>query len=615
MKETDKLFSTIIKCLKPFVKKLKIVIKPLGKSINRTSKKINNTYKKINEKNPYIEPVVMIGIPCLFVLAMILGIKNFTTVEEINITKNSAEYLYYENKYDESIEEYNKMQKEENWPIWTVKSADIYSIKGDIKKSSSLLKEAIIKRDRIIKEEGFDKYKDKDIELINSMLFTFIMNKEYDEAISLGEQYISEYGRNKEILKTLFSAYISNNHIYKAEMLTEEYPIDEKSAYDVCVLANMNMLINRWDKGLELLKDAWYLDKNELKIYDVIEDMSSFNSEKLIESIQAKIENNTNEDAYKMLLAKAYSVSKETANDAEELMKDLDDNNVDGIASDFINYEICKSRNNNSEAEEYLEAAERKAEKEKKDSYVTYYISAVKAFNNERYEEAFNLAKKSIIANQEYINNYESLIPDILLAKGNIKPTEAYFRTAMKKEPYNYETIIKIANYYSNYESNNEKARNYYELALNIKKDDSELYFKLAKLDIVDEKWEDASNNLKEAIKLDEDNPEYYRTLGAVYLKSSKNEEGIELTRKAYSMNEKDILALNNAGWYYLMVENDIARGYENIKAAYEEIPASMDESTKNSLIENYNKSKEVYDKFLKDSSQEFKITGLKLFY
>lgn len=615
MKETDKLFSTIIKCLKPFVKKLKIVIKPLGKSINRTSKKINNTYKKINEKNPYIEPVVMIGIPCLFVLAMILGIKNFTTVEEINITKNSAEYLYYENKYDESIEEYNKMQKEENWPIWTVKSADIYSIKGDIKKSSSLLKEAIIKRDRIIKEEGFDKYKDKDIELINSMLFTFIMNKEYDEAISLGEQYISEYGRNKEILKTLFSAYISNNHIYKAEMLTEEYPIDEKSAYDVCVLANMNMLINRWDKGLELLKDAWYLDKNELKIYDVIEDMSSFNSEKLIESIQAKIENNTNEDAYKMLLAKAYSVSKETANDAEELMKDLDDNNVDGIASDFINYEICKSRNNNSEAEEYLEAAERKAEKEKKDSYVTYYISAVKAFNNEKYEEAFNLAKKSIIANQEYINNYESLIPDILLAKGNIKPTEAYFRTAMKKEPYNYVTIIKIANYYSNYESNNEKARNYYELALNIKKDDSELYFKLAKLDIVDEKWEDASNNLKEAIKLDEDNPEYYRTLGAVYLKSSKNEEGIELTRKAYSMNEKDILALNNAGWYYLMVENDIARGYENIKAAYEEIPASMDESTKNSLIENYNKSKEVYDKFLKDSSQEFKITGLKLFY
>ncbi|WP_195264159.1 tetratricopeptide repeat protein [Clostridium sp. 1001275B_160808_H3] len=615
MKKTDNLFSTIIKYLKPFVEKLKVVIKPFRNGIDGTSKKISNTYKKMNEKNQYIEPVIMICIPCLFVLIMILGIKSFTTVEEINITKNSAEYLYYENKYDEAIEEYNKMQKEENWPIWTVKSADIYSLKGDIKKSSSLLKEAIIKRDRIIKEEGFDKYKDKDIELINSMLFTFIMNKEYDEAISLGEQYINDYGKNKEILKTLFSAYISNNHIYKAEVLTEEYPMDENSPYDICVLANMNMLINRWDKGLELLKDAWYLDKNEMKIYDVIGDMASYNNEELIKSIKDMIDKNEDEDAYKMLLAKAYSVSEETAGDAEELMKDLEDNSAYGIASDFINHDICKVTNKNSEAEEYLEDAERKAEKEKKDSYITYYISSLKAIDNEKYDEAFNLAKKSVIANEEYSNNYGSLIPNILLAKGNIKPTEAYFRTAMQKEPYNYETIIKIANYYSNYEYNNEKARNYYELALNIKKDDSKLYFKLAKLDIAEEKWEEAANNLNKAIKIDENNPEYCRTLGAVYLKNSKNEEGIEFTRKAYSINEKDILALSNAGWYYLMVENDIARGYENIKAAYEEIPTSMEENTKNAIIENYNKSKEVYNKFLEDSSQEFKISGLKLFY
>lgn len=615
MKETDKLFSTTKKYLKSFVKKLRVSVKPLLKGLNRTSKKVANTYKKANEKSPYIEPVFMIGIPCLLVLIMILGIKNFTIVEEVNITKNSAEYLYYENKYDEAIEEYNKMQKEENWPIWTVKAADIYSLKGDIKKSSSLLKEALIKRDRIIKEEGFDNYKDKDIELINSMLFTFIMNKEYDEAISLGEQYINDYGKDKRILNTLFSAYISNNHIYKAEVLTEEYPIDKESAYDTCILANMNMLINRWDKGIELLKDAWYLDKDEMKIYDVIEDMALFDREKLIESIQTIMDKNTNEDAYKMFLAKAYSISEETVNKAEELMNDLEYSKTEGIASDYINYEICKIKNKSSEAENYLEDAEKKAEKEKGDSYISYYISSIKAFNDEKYDEAFTLAKKSIIVNQEYPNTYGVLIPDILLAKGNIKPTEAYFRTAIQKEPYNYATIIKIADYYSNYESNDEKARNYYELALNIKIEDSKLYYKLAELDIADEKWEDAAENLKKAIKLEEDNPEYYRALGAVCLKSSNNDEGIEFTRKAYSMNEKDILALNNAGWYYLMVENDIARGYENIKAAYEEIPTSMDEAIKNSIIENYKKSKEVYDKFLEDNSQEFKISGLKLFY
>lgn len=615
MKDIEKLFSTIRKPLKSFINKLKKVFEPFGKAINRTGTKISNAYKKANKKNPYIEPFVMIGVPCLFVLIMILGIKSFTTVEEINITKNSAEYLYYENKYDEAIEEYNKMQKEEKWPIWTVKAADIYSLKGDTKKSSSLLKEAIIKRDRVIKEEGFEKYKDKDVELINSMLFTFIMNKEYDEAISFGEQYIKDYGKDKDILKTLFAAYIANNYTYKAEMLTEDYPLDEKSPYDICILANMNMLINRWDKGLELLKDAWYLDRNEMKIYDVIDDMVSFNNEKIIESIQDMINSNINEDAYKMFLAKAYSVSEETAYKAEKLIRELEGKNIDGIAADLISFEICKITNKNSEAEDYLENAEQMAEKEKKDSYIEYYISSLKAFNNEKYDEAFTLAKKGILANQECPKIYGNLITDILLAKGNVKATEAYFRTAMQKEPYNYETIIRAANYYFKYESDNEKARNYYELALNIRKDDSKLYCKLAQLDIAEEKWEEAACNLEDAIKLDEDNAEYYRALGAVYLKNSKNEEGIELTRKAYSMNEKDILALNNAGWYYLMVENDIARGYENIKAAYEEIPTSMDETTKNSIIENYKKSKEVYDKFLKDSSQEFKILGLKLFY
>jgi tetratricopeptide (TPR) repeat protein len=174
---------------------------------------------------------------------------------------------------------------------------------------------------------------------------------------------------------------------------------------------------------------------------------------------------------------------------------------------------------------------------------------------------------------------------------------------------------MRIANYYSNYESNNEKARDYYSLALNIKVDNSKLYYKLARLDIIDEKWDDAALNLKEAIKIEKDNQEYYRTLGAVYLTQGNNEEGINLIREAYAMNEKDVISLNNAGWYYLMVEKDIARGYENIKAAYEEISTTMDEATKNTIVGNYNKSKEIYEQFLKDSSQDFKLSGIKLVY
>ena len=93
------------------------------------------------------------------------------------------------------------------------------------------------------------------------------------------------------------------------------------------------------------------------------------------------------------------------------------------------------------------------------------------------------------------------------------------------------------------------------------------------------------------------------------------NEEGIELTRKAYSMDEKDSIALNNAGWYYLMVENDIARGYDNIKGAYDDISASLDEETKKEIIDNYNNVKKVYEEFLSDDSQEFDLSGINLIY
>ena len=40
-----------------------------------------------------------------------------------------------------------------------------------------------------------------------------------------------------------------------------------------------------------------------------------------------------------------------------------------------------------------------------------------------------------------------------------------------------------------------------------------------------------------------------------------------------------------------------------------------MDEATKNTIVGNYNKSKEIYEQFLKDSSQDFKLSGIKLVY
>lgn len=614
MKEVRELFSNVNNILKPFVNKIKDALKPIHKILNNSCKKISNKYRQANSKNKYVEPIVVISASCLFVLIMILGIKSFTTVDEISITSSSAEYLYYENKYDEAIEEYKKMQEEDNWPIWTVKIANIYSLKGETDTANTLLKEAISKRDKIVKDEGYDKYIEQDLELINSMLFIFTLNKQYDEAISLGEQYINEYGKNNTILKTLFLAYVANNDLYKAEEVIENYQLDESSAYDISELASMNMLINKGDNGIELLKDAWALDKNELKIYNVLESMYLFDKNSLINILEDKLKE-SDEDAYKVFLAKAYSMSKDTADKALNIINELDDEESNNIVTDIIKFEINKNLNNIDEASNYLDEAIDKSEAINKESYITNYLLSLKSINNDKYDEALIYAKKSINGSSNNSEIYGSLIPQILIKKQDFNAIEAYYRTALEKEPYNYEFIISLADYYANVVSNDNKARYYYELALDVRKDDCSLYLKIVDLDIKEQKFDEAISKLEEAIKIDDENPVYYRTLGALYLEQGMNEDGIELTRKAYAMNEKDSIALNNAGWYYLMVENDIARGYDNIKGAYDDMQASLDEDTKKIIIDNYNNAKKVYEEFLSDDSKEFDLSGINLIY
>lgn len=614
MKEVKGLFSKFKTHLKPFFNKVKSLFKPVNKALKSSMKKISYLYKKANSKNKYVEPLFVISTSCLLVLIMIISIKSFTTVEEVNIANNSAEYLYYENENDKAIEEYRKMQENDNWPIWTVKIADIYSLQGEKEKSNTLLKEALIKRDKVIKAEGYEAYKEKDLELIKSMLFTFTLNQEYGDVISFGEQYIKDYGQNKDIAKILFIAYLQNNNEYKAEELLDTYPLDEKSSYDIATYANMNILINRWDKGIDLLKDAWNIDNNDIKIFNVIRAMYLFDKDSLIDALKNRI-NDSNEDEYKVFLAASYSMDKDSTDKALNLINELDDKKIDTINTDLIKQEVYNNLNNESMNQEYLEDAIHKSKAIDKESYSTYYLLSLKALSNGKYDEALTYAKKSINSNINNAESYGILIPSILNSKKDFNTIEIYYREAMKREPFNYEIILNLANYYTNYVSNDEKAKEYYKFAINLRKNNSDLYKKLAEIDIKDEKYEDAIENIKEAIEIDDNIQEYYTTLGALYLIEGNYEEGIEVTRKAYSMNDKDVRALNNAAWYYLVVEKDLLRGFENLKAAYSEIPAGMTDEDKNIIIENYNSIKNAYDKYMSDETEEFNITDLKLIY
>lgn len=563
-------------------------------------------------KNKYTEPIVVITSCCLFVLVMVLALKGNFTLEEVNITKNSAEVMYYNNKYDEAILEYSKLQEQEEWPEFLAKSADIYSLKFEREKSNNILKETIIKRDKLFREEEIEDYKDK--ELINDILFTFNMNKEYSEAISYGEQYINEYGYNNDIVKTLFTSYLISNFKFKAEEIINKYDLDESSAFQLAEVANMNMLLNKWDEGLALLNKALSIDKNEIKIYEVLEEMKIFNEEALIESLNNSIKENLENETYKIMLAKVYSKNKSTAKQAEEIINSIKNIEEYGSSIDLIKYDIYTKLGENIKAQNSLKEAEEKVKEEKPESSYYYYVLGLKEFSLGDLDEALVNSKKSIITNEKESNVYISLIPDLLSAMGEYKKIEVYLREYIHKNPFSYRTIIKFADYYST-ESSNDKAREFYEMALNIRQDDENLYYNLVNIDIINENWVDGIEKMNRAIQICKENSNFYRTLGALYLKNEEYDKGIEYTRKAYEMNEKDILALNNASCYYINIEKDVYRAYENIKTAYDEMPVSLDENKKKLISDNYKRIKGVYDSLEEDKTTKYSTMDLNLFY
>ena len=80
-------------------------------------------------------------------------------------------------------------------------------------------------------------------------------------------------------------------------------------------------------------------------------------------------------------------------------------------------------------------------------------------------------------------------------------------------------------------------------------------------------------------------------------------------------VNENDVLTLNNAACYYMIEEEDVWRAYANIESAYDDMPKELDEKTKATIIDNYNKIKKVYDVVANDSGVVITVPTLELVY
>lgn len=541
-----------------------------------------NKESRKKKTNKYVEPILTIGLSLLFTFGVLVLIQSILGEKAVTISNNKAEEYYYEGKFDEAINEYMSMQNDDKWPIWIVKAAGIYSIKGDLAKSDNLLKEAMVKRDKVMLEDG-DKYLEQDKELINEVVFTFYINGELDQAESLGEYYLTTYSTYKPLLKTMFAISLAKDNKELAEEIIETYPVDLENAYDLAILAKMQILLGDYEKGLNNLKKSYELDRNEIKIVDVIMETCEFDKEKLLENVLELSQENPNEEVYKIWL--------EEINNVNETEVNLSDNIINKV-------------NFNIDGEEI-----------EKDSYVYYYIEAWNYYNKGQYDKALDYCKEAIALNSQYTNTFGILMPKILIATESSQNVDGYFRTAIYNEPFNYNLISSIAQIYKDDLANYDKAKELLNSALLLNNKVDELYYELAFVDLAREKEDEAIDDFKNAISINKNNYKYYRALGTIYYNIGENDKAIENIREAYSLNEKDVLSLNNAACYYVMVEKDIWRGYTNIESAYNDMPTYLDKEAKEVITTNYKAIKKVYDKYVNDESILVDLESLELLY
>ena len=396
---------------------------------------------------------------------------------------------------------------------------------------------------------------------------------------------------------------MANGNKEKAKETLKKYNIDKESSYDLALYGKMNMLVDNYDVAFSNLKDSWNKNKDEIKVFDIIEEMAHSNMEDTINKITLLSQKNPKENTYKVWLAKCYSMDKSKVDKGRELIENLKDEELGNSMFKSISAQIEKNAGNKEESDKIIKSIIERKEK----TYVDYNIEGQYYFDNKEYDKALEACKQSIIKNGEYSDNYGVLMTDIMIGKKQVEMAEPYFRTALRKEPFNYKLILNIADYYYGTAKNMETAYSYYNLATRINPKDDKIYYSMALANLNNHKSEEAITQLKKAIELRGNEITYHNALSVIYFNNKKMEDSIKEIKAAYAIDKNNVMALNNAGCYYITNTDEIERGVENLLGAYEKMGNNIDSETKNTITSNYEKAKQYLKEYNQNKSKSTK--------
>lgn len=563
---------------------------------------IDSLKKLITDKK-----VVMISI--VVIMSLVFIFLSLSKLSTSKLEKEASKYFYEEN-YDKAIEQYEKLSdsKVKN-ALWDAKIAEIYYLKRDYENCEKYLQSAKNKED-------------KNDDAVNTILFVSLMNSNYSnvkeknqdklsEVQNLGEEYLKNYPKNKEILKMMITIYLNNNNFERALQLANEYPDDENSAKDLAVHSSIYMALGEYDKGLEKLKEAFLKDRNELKIYDVIAQGYQYEKEIFLNKILALSDSNKDEIMYKFYLAKIYSLEKENASKGLQIIEELEKEYKD-IQLSLIKVIALENSGDLEQSEALLQQLIAK----NKNDYGVNHVAGWFFYKKGDYGKSEEYAMKSIVINSNYVDNYGFLIPEIFKINKEGKGAEPYLYKSLKLEPFNNNLYVNRGYYYWYTLKDSLKAIESLNMAKTFKKNQWEINYDVALIYLANNNYEEGINLLQKSIENSEATVKYHRTISTANLLVGNNPEGYKELQIAYSLDGKDILTLNNLACYYLTVEGDLDNAVLKITEAYSGLDTIYDDQSKAILKENYEKVLKLKEAYNNGADNEvISIPELTMFY
>jgi len=536
----------------------------------------------------------------------------------IKISNNKIEKLalnyFYEEQYDKSIDLYKKLSKvEKNKALWDARIAEVYYLKKDNENCDKYLQSAKSKQDN----NG---------EALNTILFVSLMNYNFNnvidnnddnninEIIQLGESYLKEYPNKKDLIKTMIQVYLTNSELDKAKSLVEKYPVDQNSAEDIAIQGSMFISLQQFDKGIEKLRQAYMVNKDEFKIYDVLAQGHQYEKVSFSNKIIQLYENNKEDEMLKLFVSKIYSLESETSKKALDMLGELGENQNNGemLEPYLIKIVALQNSGNNSESEALLKDLILKH----KNDFKVSHIGAWYYYKSGQYDKAREYALKSIELNKSYVDNYGFLVPEILKMTMEGKGAEPYLYTSVKLEPYNYTLQLNKGYYYWHVKKDSLRAVEFLNNANLYRRNDSENYYDMSLIYLENNNYDKAIKLLKKCLEINNNAAKYHRTLGTTYLLVSDNVNAIKEIKTAYAIDNTDALTLNNAGCYYLTVEGDLEKALTNIEEANKGLKKEDDEYTRKTIKENYDKLLNLKEKYISGKDNEvISIPDLTMFY